>query len=79
MAKHNDLGIKGEQKAELFLHNKGFSILERNWRYKKNEIDIIVKNDKYIVVVEVKTRTTGYYDDIINVVYQKRVCESSII
>jgi len=72
MAKHNDLGTKGEQKAVFFLQNNGFIILETNWRYKKNEIDIIAKKDEFIVVVEVKTRSTDYFDDIINVVSNKQ-------
>ncbi len=72
MAKHNDLGTKGERKARFFLQQNGFSILETNWRYKKNEIDIIAKNDKFIVVVEVKTRSTDYFDDIISVVSNKQ-------
>ncbi len=72
MAKHNDLGTKGEQKAVLFLQKKAFVILETNWRYKKNEIDIIATKDEYIVVVEVKTRSTDYFDDIINVVSNKQ-------
>ncbi len=72
MAKHNELGIKGEQKAVFFLQKNGFIILETNWRYKKNEIDIIAKNNEYIVVVEVKTRTTDYFDDVVNVVSNKQ-------
>jgi len=72
MAKHNDLGTKGEEKAVFFLQNKGFVILETNWRYKKNEIDIIAQKDEFIVVVEVKTRSTDYFDDIINIVSNKQ-------
>lgn len=72
MAKHNELGIKGEHKAVFFLQEKGFSILETNWRYKRNEVDIIAIKGKYIVVVEVKTRSTDFYDDIISVVSNKQ-------
>ena len=72
MAKHNDLGTKGEQKAVFFLQKNGFIILETNWRYKKNEIDIIARKDEFVVVVEVKTRSTDYLDDIINVVSNKQ-------
>ena len=72
MAKHNDLGTKGEQKAVAFLQKKDFVILETNWHYKKNEIDIIAQKDEFIVVVEVKTRSTDYFDDIINVVSNKQ-------
>ncbi|MBW3520160.1 YraN family protein [Flavobacterium sp. NKUCC04_CG] len=59
MAEHNDLGILGEQLAVDFLIQKGYVILERNWRFKKLEIDIIALINNTLVVVEVKTRTSS--------------------
>jgi len=57
MASHNDLGKWGEDKAEEYLRRKGYEILERDWRYGHNDIDIIaVADDKTLVFVEVKTR-----------------------
>jgi len=61
MALHNELGIKGEALAEKYLRGKGFRIIERNWTHEKNEIDIIASNDEFIIFVEVKTRTSGYW------------------
>nr|WP_297307609.1 YraN family protein [uncultured Flavobacterium sp.] len=58
MAQHNDLGKFGEDLAVSFLQNEGYEILERNFRFQKSEIDIIVKHQNTIVVVEVKTRTS---------------------
>ena len=60
MAQHNDTGKQGEQMAAEYLAAKGFDILERNWRFKKNEIDIIARYDDEIVFVEVKTRHENY-------------------
>jgi len=46
MAKHNELGELGEELAMEELEKNGYEIVERNWRYKKAEIDIIErKND----------------------------------
>lgn len=59
MADHNDLGRLGEKKAVEFLVNKGYVILECNWRYRKLEIDIIALKDDILVVVEVKTRSSS--------------------
>ncbi len=59
MAQHNDLGILGEQLAVDYLTQKGYVILERNWRFRKSEIDIIALIDNILVVVEVKTRTSS--------------------
>ena len=44
-----------------FLDCKKHHILERNWRYQKAEIDIISQDEKTLVFIEVKTRTTERY------------------
>ena len=59
MADHIDLGKRGEQLAVEFLQKKGYQIIERNWHLGKNEIDIIARDGKFIVVVEVKTRSSN--------------------
>ena len=61
MAKHNDFGKLGEELAVNYLVGKGYEILERNWRNIHKEIDIIAKNGKFLVIVEVKTRQTDEY------------------
>lgn len=58
MAEHNALGKKGEQMAADFLINHGYTILEKNYRYLKSEIDIIAQKGTIVVAVEVKTRST---------------------
>ncbi|MDR6299618.1 YraN family protein [Mesonia maritima] len=58
MAQHNELGKKGEQLAVDFLQQKGYNILERNFRYQKAEVDLIAQKDDTICAVEVKTRST---------------------
>jgi putative endonuclease len=57
MLKHTEIGTKGELLAANFLKNKGYVILETNWRTGKKEIDIIAENSDSIVFVEVKTRS----------------------
>jgi len=59
MAKHNELGKKGEQLAQEYLLKKGYDILERNYTYRKAEVDIIAKQKETLAVVEVKTRSTN--------------------
>lgn len=61
MAQHNELGKKGEKLAKQMLINKGFKILETNWRHDKDEIDIIAADGDEIVIVEVKTRSTDFF------------------
>ncbi len=55
-------GNKGEDRACQFLKEKGFKVLERNWRTRTGEIDIIVNKDDLIVFVEVKTIPNGTRD-----------------
>jgi putative endonuclease len=49
-------GAEGEEWAVGFLKKEGYQILERNWRFKKLEIDIIARKGDVLVIVEVKTR-----------------------
>ena len=55
------IGEKGETIAERYLKKKGYKILERNYRTKLGEIDIIAKDKKTIVFVEVKTRRSWQF------------------
>jgi putative endonuclease len=75
-----DIGEKGEKLAVEFLVNKGYKILATNWRYKHKEIDIISRKDDFLVVVEVKTRSSNYFEnpqDSINRKKQKFIIEAA--
>ena len=50
-------------KAACFLKTQGYQILERNYRCKKGEIDLIAREGQYLVFVEVKYRRTGQKGD----------------
>ncbi|MBP7184505.1 MAG: YraN family protein, partial [Saprospiraceae bacterium] len=72
MANHNDKGILGEELACNFLVKKGYSILERNWRYKKAEIDIIAMKDDVLIFIEVKTRKNANFGNPEEFVSEKK-------
>ncbi len=61
MKDHIELGKSGEEIAVALLEGKGYRILERNWRLGKEEIDIIARDGSFIVIVEVKTRTSNIF------------------
>ncbi len=63
MAVHNELGKLGEDLAVQYLTDKGYEILERNWRNIHKEIDIIAKEGDDLVIVEVKARQTDEYGE----------------
>lgn len=56
---HQELGIFGEQLAVQFLRQKNVAILDCNFKFKKNEIDIIGTANGKLIVYEVKTRETA--------------------
>jgi len=49
------LGARGERTACDYLQKKGYEILKRNYRYKHKEIDLIARDRKTVVFIEVKT------------------------
>jgi putative endonuclease len=51
---NQQLGKTGEKLSVDFLIGKGFKILNRNWRYKKAEIDIIASKKNILIFIEVK-------------------------
>jgi putative endonuclease len=51
------LGREGERLAELFLKQKGYQLVQRNYRCRGGEVDLIVLDRRIVVFVEVKTRT----------------------
>ncbi|HQX43722.1 MAG: YraN family protein [Saprospiraceae bacterium] len=61
MSNHLDLGKRGEEIASSFLVDLGYEILEKNWRFSRAEIDLIVKDGAVLVFVEVKTRSYDFY------------------
>lgn len=59
MSRHLELGKQGEKLARNWLEKKGWKILEMNWRFGKAEIDIIAQDPYGLVMIEVKTRSSG--------------------
>ncbi len=63
MAFHNEIGQRGEKIAAEYILKKGYTILTKNWRFGKDEIDIIAIDKNNLVIIEVKTRSNNYYGD----------------
>lgn len=59
-AAHLTLGVLGEKLAADYLEKNGYTIVDKNVRMSKNEIDIIAEDDSFLVFVEVKTRSVQH-------------------
>ena len=76
MKNHSNIGREGEELAAGYLVEKGYSILERNFRCGRMEIDIIVENVDCLVFVEVKSRSSsrfGYPEDGLGADQEERI------
>ncbi|MCF6349836.1 MAG: YraN family protein [Flavobacteriaceae bacterium] len=73
MAKHYDLGITGENLAIDYLLKKGYKIIEKNYRFQKAEVDIIIQKENVLVCIEVKTRSSDYFGDPQDFIDDKKI------
>lgn len=74
--KTKKLGNKGEDEASQYLIDKNYKILERNYRSRYAEADIIAEDGDYVVLVEVKTKITfdqGSPEEMVNVHKQRKL------
>jgi putative endonuclease len=58
MAAKDALGKRGEDYAVRYLQERGYRLIDRNWRCAQGEIDVIVQHGRQFVFVEVKTRSS---------------------
>lgn len=80
MAHNTRLGKEGEDAAEAYLKAKGYQVLERNYRYRRAEVDVIACKEKVLVLVEVKTRSThlfGYPEEAVSAAKEKMLLSAA--
>ena len=66
------LGASGEQAADEHLAQQGLIVLERNFRCRLGEIDIIARDGEHLVFCEVKTRREGGLHPFLSVTQRKQ-------
>ena len=72
MVKRRSHGQKSEDVATQYLKKRGYKILERNFRWRGGEVDIIAKNRDVIVFVEVRSLSDSVINPIETVGPKKR-------
>lgn len=68
-----EIGNSGESKAVGYLVSQGFTIIERNWKTRYCEIDIVAKKNQRVYFVEVKTRKTSRFGSGLDYVTPRKV------
>ncbi|MDQ3277105.1 MAG: YraN family protein [Bacteroidota bacterium] len=61
MATHLEIGREGEKLAEVYLAERGYQMLYRNWRHGKYEVDLIATKNNLLRFIEVKFRSSRQY------------------
>ncbi|MBQ8821074.1 MAG: YraN family protein [Lachnospiraceae bacterium] len=75
-----EVGRVAEVSAAAFLEKQGVQIMERNFRNRSGEIDIIGRHEGYLVFFEVKYRSTvkmGYPEEAVSPAKQRQICKVS--
>jgi putative endonuclease len=74
------IGRRGEDEAARFLESRGYKVLDRNYRCRYGEIDIVARDGKTVVFVEVKTRGSDRFGtpaDSVDARKQKKILLTS--
>lgn len=62
MAQKQEMGRAGERAAELYYQGKGFSTVEKNFRTRRGELDLVCARGGLLLFVEVKSRQGDWED-----------------
>ena len=73
MATHIEIGKAGEKLAEAYLVQQGYTILHRNWRCGREEVDLIAIKENMLHFIEVKYRSSDHHIHPEEAVNRKKV------
>jgi putative endonuclease len=70
------LGGSGESAAAAWYEAHGYEVVDRNWRVREGELDLVLRRGRTVVFCEVKARSTAAYGlpaEAVTVAKQRRV------
>lgn len=70
---HLELGRRGEELAARWYVERGYVLLERNWRCPQGELDLVLRHGDTIVFCEVKTRSSRRFGSPFEAVDRRRI------
>lgn len=70
---HTQLGRAGEDAAAAYLKSIGHEILDRNWRCREGEIDLVSRDGSCLVMTEVKTRSSARTGDPLEAITPRKL------
>jgi putative endonuclease len=76
-----EVGSNEEELAAKYLAGKGYFIIQKNYRVRQGEIDIVARDGETIVFVEVKYRkngSAGHPLEAVNVSKQRQICKTAL-
>ena len=57
MRTRREVGVSGEDLAAAWYEANGYEVIDRNWRCRHGELDLVLRNGRQVVFCEVKART----------------------
>lgn len=75
-----DIGLAAERRAEAFLQQQGYTIVERNFRAKGGEIDLVARDADTLCFVEVRSRASvkwGTAAETVGGIKQRRIIQTA--
>lgn len=71
-------GLAGERAAEKYLRKKGLRTLARSYRVRRGEIDLVMRDGRVVVFIEVKSRQSGRPSEAVDEAKQRKIALAAL-
>ncbi|MCA6361615.1 MAG: YraN family protein [Bacteroidetes bacterium] len=77
-----ETGNRGEMLAAIYLQQQGYEVICTNWQFLHLEIDVVARYKEFLVIVEVKTRTSAFWGEpetFVSLAKQKKLIRAAAL